>query len=163
MVAVTGWGPEEALAVVPETEGACGAADRAARPVHVGRMSGEGVAALGMASAHLVALAGAGDRDLVADLDVDPGPVDHRTELGSVVHSHLVPVVRRKPSAAHKAFPPYPQGYGPAFPLDISVVQEGHSPDQGNQALAGSLGEALAVAAVSTDCLHRKAGLSFYS
>lgn len=162
-MAGTGWGPEEALAVVPETEGACGAADRAARPVHVGRMSGEGVAALGMASAHLVDLAGAGDRDLAADRDVEPGPVDHRTELGSVAHSHLVPAVHKRPSAAHTACPPYPQRYGPAFPLDISGVQEGHSPEQGNQALAGPLGEALAVAAVSKDCLHHTVGLSFYS
>lgn len=112
-----------------------------------------GVAALGKVPDLQAVLAAVGNRGFVVSEDL--GQAGCNKVSGSESHSS-VPAVHKIPSV-HKACFPCPQGYVLAFQLDIFGVLEGHTPGQGNQALAGDLQEPLAVIAVHTDFPHRTA------
>lgn len=86
------------LAVAPGTEGACGAADRAALPGCVGQKLVEGGAALDMMSVRPVVLVGAGCRAPAAGLGEEPGQAGRSMVSGSETHNLLVPAVHRIPS-----------------------------------------------------------------
>lgn len=126
---------EAEIVGVPVSVGACAAADRAALPVCEGQMP-EGAAALGKVPALQAVLAGAGSREFAVSEDL--GRAAHNKVSGSESYSLLVPAVHKIPSV-HKACSPCLQGYVLAFPLDIFGVPKGHTPGQGNQALAGDL------------------------
>lgn len=145
----------------PVPAGACAAAaaDRAALLVCVGQML-EGAVALGKEPDLQAVLAEAGNRGFVENEDL--GQVGHNRVSDSGSHSLLAPADRKIPSA-HKACFPCLLGYDLAPQLDIFGVLEGHTPGQGNQALAEDLWEPLVVIAVHTDFPHHMAVLSFLS
>lgn len=141
------------LAVAPGIAGACGSADRVALPGGVGQNLAEDGAALGKVSDRPVGLVEAGYRGFAAGSGEGPGLTAHNMGLGLVGHNLLVPAVHMTPSEDHKACHSCFQVCVLAFPQDIAVDLEGHSPVQDILAPVVDLMEAPAGTADCMDSL----------